>query len=431
MPVSITEHTEEFITLELKIPFSRSMIDSESVIQDTLNEAGSLSTGALLKHFDTEGLPLMLGSVKLTSMGLVPKYYQTPYGPTQVERHVYQTAEGGATFCPLEKEARIILTATPRFASQVSHKMANQSCASVKEDFEVNHGRKVSKNVVQRLTDVVSSVVQLKEESWNYTVPSIEEHEVSTVSIGLDGTCMLMCDGGYRQAMVGTIALYDSEGKRQHTTYIAASPEHGKSTFKTRLSREINRAKQLYPDADTMGVADGAHDNWSYLEQYTNRQVLDFYHATEYLTKVADALFPSSAKKRNAWLDSRCHELKHTQGAAETILTEMKVAKEEQKLSKKRLTSVDEAITYFQNNIEKSRMNYAEHVANNQPIGSGVTEAACKTIVKQRLCQSGMKWKEKGAAMILSLRALVKSTGRWQQFWRKINQYGFPVQNFT
>ncbi len=41
-----------------------------------------------------------------------------------------------------------------------------------------------------------------------------------------------------------------------------------------------------------------------------------------------------------------------------------------------------------------------------EPIGSGVTEAACKVIVKQRLCCSGMKWKESGAAAVLSLRCL-------------------------
>ena len=47
--------------------------------------------------------------------------------------------------------------------------------------------------------------------------------------------------------------------------------------------------------------------------------------------------------------------------------------------------------------------------------------------VKQRLCASGMRWKEKGASVVLSLRGLIRSTGRWQQFWGKINQYGFPV----
>jgi hypothetical protein len=69
-------------------------------------------------------------------------------------------------------------------------------------------------------------------------------------------------------------------------------------------------------------------------------------------------------------------------------------------------------------------MDYAGYIAKNLPIGSGVTEAACKVLVKQRLCGSGMRWKEQGVRAVLSLRALVQSTGRWNQFWSKINQYG-------
>jgi hypothetical protein len=64
------------------------------------------------------------------------------------------------------------------------------------------------------------------------------------------------------------------------------------------------------------------------------------------------------------------------------------------------------------------------HQGTQKCIGSGVTEAACKTLVKQRLCGSGMRWKDQGAKVILSLRALVQSKGRWQQFWDKIDQYG-------
>ena len=55
-----------------------------------------------------------------------------------------------------------------------------------------------------------------------------------------------------------------------------------------------------------------------------------------------------------------------------------------------------------------------------------MTEAACKTLVKQRLCRSGMRWKEEGAQMILSLRALLLTQTRWSQFWSKIEQYGVP-----
>jgi hypothetical protein len=88
---------------------------------------------------------------------------------------------------------------------------------------------------------------------------------------------------------------------------------------------------------------------------------------------------------------------------------------------------VQRAITYFGNQSKAGRMDYAARVANKEPIGSGVTEAACKVIVKQRLCGSGMKWKESGAAAVLSLRCLTHTTERWDQFWAKIDRWGFPV----
>lgn len=453
------------------------MLDSESTIQNAVNEVGTVATGELLKTFDTEGEDILFGTVKMVSKGLVNKCYQSPYGEVEIERHIYQTSAGGSTFCPLEREARIILTSTPRFASQVSHKMSEMAATHVKKDFAVSNNRKVATAFIQRLAEAVSTVVQIKEETWSYHVPDIKEAEITTVSIGLDGTCMLMCEGAYRQAMVGTIALYDAEGERQHTTYIAAAPEYGKEKFKERLTREIKQTKELYPTALKIGLADGARDNWEFLEKHTDKQTLDFYHATEYLTDVAESVFFSSIE-RKVWLNDRCHQLKHTPGAAGSLLAEMegfqsdkisdevssslslinnqeikkledqpsdisittilenqiineaehelrfKNAKQWQEKKKKSLAA---AITYFRNNNEKSRMNYSESVAANHPIGSGITEAACKTIVKQRLCQSGMRWKDKGAGVILSLRALVHSTGRWEQFWQKVNQYGFPI----
>ena len=465
MAVSIINQSSESITLQVTIPFTRSMLESESVIQDSMNQVGCMATQELLKTFDTDGEALQIGAVKMTTKGQVFKLYQTPYGEIEVSRHVYQTREGGATFCPLEREARIILTSTPRFASQISHKMSEMSAPAAQKDLVINHNRSVSHALMQRLSEAVATVVQIKEESWSYTVPNIDTAEIKTISIGLDGTCMLMCGGAYRQAMVGTIALYDEKGERQHTMYVAAAPEYGKETFKARLTREIERASALYPSAIRIGVADGAHDNWDYLTKHTDKQTLDFYHATEYLTDVADAIF-TSIIERKRWLNDRCHELKHTQGAAGAILAEMKqfeqtllsnrpiswapshqddeikgvlkkqidaAIKEEAKLNRSKKAreqkqkSLAAAIIYFTNNNEKSRMNYAESIAVNHPIGSGVTEAACKTIVKQRLGQSGMQWKDKGAGVILSLRALAHSTGRWEQFWGKVSQCGLSM----
>ena len=83
----------------------------------------------------------------------------------------------------------------------------------------------------------------------------------------------------------------------------------------------------------------------------------------------------------------------------------MRQLKSEKSHSKNITEKLQAAITYYENHHHQ--MDYAQYREKKYPIGSGVTEAACKTLVKQRLCCSGMRWKEKGAGIILSLRALV------------------------
>ncbi|NJR52848.1 MAG: hypothetical protein HC780_28065 [Leptolyngbyaceae cyanobacterium CSU_1_3] len=107
------------------------------------------------------------------------------------------------------------------------------------------------------------------------------------------------------------------------------------------------------------------------------------------------------------------------------LMYRMEVAPQSSEHSKTIQDNLAAAVTYFQNHHHQ--MNYALYRSRNYPIGSGVTEAACKTVIKQRLCGSGMRWKEKGATAILSLRALVLTSTRWNQFWNKLNQYGFSM----
>ena len=63
-------------------------------------------------------------------------------------------------------------------------------------------------------------------------------------------------------------------------------------------------------------------------------------------------------------------------------------------------------------------MDYARFRRNGWPIGSGPVEAACKSVVKTRLCRSGMRWSRSGGQNILSLRTYVKSH-RWDAMWRQ------------
>jgi hypothetical protein len=425
MSAMLIERREDSVTLQVRIPLSRSLVDTEQAIQQALNEAGLLATTEALKQFDTDGSPLRIGQARYTSKGQEPKGYQTPYGEAVVARHVYQTAQGGATFCPLERDARIILASTPRFAQMVSHKYAEMAGARVVADLEVNHGRKTSLNVIQRLADAVGSVAQAKEEQWHYATPELGE-PVRTIGIGLDGTCMLLVAEGYRQAMVGTLSLYDGEGERLHTIYVAATPEYGKETFQQRLDREIKHVQGLYPKARLTAVADGASDNWDFLGRYTDDGCVDFHHATGYLSGAAKAAHPGSFRQREEWLEERCHRLKHRAGAAAAILAELE-GLTGQELTESAQEDLEKAVSYFRN--QQGRMDYARRVRSGLPIGSGVTEAACKTLVKMRLCRSGAKWREQGAALVLSLRTLSYTRGRWEQFWAKIDRYGFPIEN--
>jgi hypothetical protein len=362
----------------------------------------------------------MLGGAKWYSKGKMQKIYHTPYGVVSAERHVYQPAEGGKTFCPMDAGARIIRKATPRFAKIVSHKFAHGAATQVLEDLEQNHGRPCLKATLQDLATHVGTVVQTKEESWSYATPELGK--VATVGIGVDGTCMLICEQKWREAMTGSISLYDKHGERLHTIYVGAAPEYGKETFFNRMMREIDHVKSLYPRAHFVGIADGAKSNWDFLGPHIDEQVLDFYHASQYLARAAAAICKHE-QEREQWLDEQCHNLKHKHHAAQRILRELEQAPTT-KMKPDQKKDLQDCITYFGNHLHQMR--YARYVENAIPIGSGVTEAACKTLVKQRLCSSGMRWTPEGAQIILSLRALALTETRWEQFWQKINQYGVP-----
>ena len=427
MIAHVTGQVRDSITIEVTLPLRGSMLEAEEAIQDALNEVGLLATEEKLKRFDTDGSPIQVGSVRMTSKGQFSQDYETPYGSVAVARHVYQTSGGGRTFVPLEEKARMILNATPKLAKLVSYKYAAGGADAVVDDLLECHHRKISNRYVKSLGDTVGAYAVAKEETWDYALPKFEQ-PVASIAIGIDGTCMLLQEDGWRLAMAGTIAFYDAQGERLHTIYAGATPEYGKEKFHAKFRREVERVKDVYPNVPYIGLGDGAADNWSYLKPLTDHQTLDFYHAAEYVGKAAVVMFKGAKKtaEREAWLADQLHQLKHKQGAVGRLLSAL-----DEFLSATVLKNTEDAktmfstITYLEN--QKERMKYSYSVTRNWPIGSGVTEAACKTLIKQRLCKSGSRWKDDGALAVLSIRALRLTTGRWQAFWRNLDQYGCPT----
>src|SRR4051812_37266231 len=310
MPAAIIARSEAAFTIQVEIPYASSMLDFEEAIQQRLNEAGVLATTEALHQFDADGSPIQVGDTKLTSKGKLVKEYQTPYGVAPVERHVYQSSRGGKTYCPLDREARIVISSTPKFAQMVSHKYAEFGSARVIKDLAENHGRVVARCFVQDVTDAVATVALAKQEDWEYALPELEGTP-PTITIGMDGTCLLMCEGGWRETMVGTIGFYDAEGDRQHTIYLAATPEYGEATFLDRMEREIGRVKAAYPQARYLGRADGAKGSGEFLGRRTQVQVIDFRHAAESLSAAAAVLFAGEPGAKRPWLESARHRLEH------------------------------------------------------------------------------------------------------------------------
>jgi hypothetical protein len=81
-------------------------------------------------------------------------------------------------------------------------------------------------------------------------------------------------------------------------------------------------------------------------------------------------------------------------------------------LKGKRLADFRKAYNYLR--VRRRQLRYAEYRRLGLPIGSGVTEAACKTVYTQRLKLSGMRWKKPGAQTILTLRVILLS-GVWDE----------------
>jgi len=332
-----------------------------------------------------------------------------------VKRHIYQSSAGGKVYVPLESRCRILAENTPRCAKMLSWKYAQMSGAAVKQDLRQNHAVRMGIKHIQSTFDAVGEVMKEKEAEWGYAPAALQE-EVACISISCDGTTAPLRQGGFREVMVGSISFYNSAGDRLSGIYTACAPEAQKSTFAAIFAQEIAEIKQRYAHVPYIGLADGASWNWAFLEPLTDIQRLDFYHATAYLAGAAKCMFRQGAR-RQAWLDQACHRLKHEPGGAAKILAELEAS------PKNGQENMCKAITYFTNQL--ARMDYPSALSENSPIGSGVVEAACKVLVNQRLCNSGMKWHEDSMDKILMARCLIFSEDRWGQFWNKVDRYGY------
>lgn len=197
-------------------------------------------------------------------------------------------------------------------------------------------------------------------------------------------------------------AVYGQEHhKAQDISYhcdIAPAQEFGHLLWATGLQRLADRAKEL------IFICDGAAWIWKLVSHYFPDaiQIVDWYHACEYLTPIAETVF-SQDTERQEWL----HKVKDWlwQGEIQKVIQ----ACQEFSHCSPAAIAVQRAITYYSNN--QHRMQYADYRSNGYWIGSGTIESACKQIASARLKIAGARWTVSGAIATAKARAAWLSEG--------------------
>ena len=190
-----------------------------------------------------------------------------------------------------------------------------------------------------------------------------------------------------------------------YTGAIETAEAFGRRIYQEAMRRGMNSA------GETVVIGDGAPWIWNIADEqfYGATQIVDLFHAREHYWNVAKSCFGKNKDKLYQWTEECRKEL--DDGRPEEVIDAIHCCSS--------LPGSDQAICereigYFEKN--KERMRYADFRKRGLFVGSGVLEAGCRTVVGQRLKQSGMHWTVRGANSIIALRCSILSN-RWEDFW--------------
>ncbi len=386
-------------------------------------------------------------------------HYQTAAGVVQVERTLYRNRGDGGdkrTVAALDRQLGIVAGRwTPLAAKQGCWIVAHMTPAQGHELLQRLGNMTPSRSSLERLPKGIGERWEAERQSFEDALHEDEcvPDEATTVAISLDGVMAPMRDGqgtekrsqtaangqltrgpsGYREVGCGTVSFYDDWGELLRTVRIGRMPEHKKATLKSMLKAELGRVLAERPNLTLIAVADGAKDNWSYLQDEVIGElpdacpkvaILDFFHAAEHLSEALGAAYGEGTVKARSKFDMyRRILLEDPQGVEKVIGTLARLRKRFP--NREKITTV---LKYLR--AHRHMMRYADYKEANLPIGSGVIEAACKTLVTQRMKNSGMRWGQEGGQAVLTMRSWAQSE-RFDRAWALIAaKYKTEVHTF-
>ena len=360
----------------------------------------------------------------------------TLFGEIELRRYLYEATEAGErSLFPLEMQLGIEAgLATPALAERVGLWSAEHEQEQVRLLLRHEHGVLWSVKSLRKVTaSLRDGMASFREEAQLAKVLELLEkaersqgRDRPVLAAGRDGIHVPIRDEGYHEGATATLSVLDRRGKRLGTVYLGQMPESGQTTLSAQmtalLTKVLAACHALGQAAPRLAyVTDGGNHPKEYYHQVLRRMadpwrpgqklvwqwVVDFWHACGYLHELAEGLF-GAADKTYGWFRKWRHWLRdRRQGLAQVLRSAMWHYNNGRKRTKAGEKLFWKAYRYLRKHAVW--MKYAEYRGRGLPIGSGVTEAACKTVFAERLKRSGMTWSRAGGQVIVDLRVLVLS----------------------
>jgi hypothetical protein len=230
--------------------------------------------------------------------------------------------------------------------------------------------------------------------------------------VSMDGVLVHCRGSGWREFKTGCV--YTTRACRSRRRPYQRTLRMEQPSYQAALAEAEAFGWHLYVEARRRGVAradevivvaDGAHWIWNVAEQLFPgaTEIVDWYHASQYVWNAASALYGEGTSARSEWAQQQLDAL--WEGRVADVLLELQTHLE---LG----GAIEEAVSYY--TTHRNRLDYPAYRARELQIGSGTIESSCKQLVSARLKQAGMLWSEAGAAAVVAVRAWLKS-GRWNE----------------
>ncbi len=265
---------------------------------------------------------------------------------------------------------------------------------------------------------IAAAEQQVVDAAWEQQPPCLPAGHAEPperLYISMDGVLVHTHEEGWKELKLGSVYTTTSstaESESAQSQSIRAQEQSFYADFAT--PQLVGRAlwleavrRGVLQTQEVIAIGDGAHWIWNLVAEHFPQavQIVDWYHATQYLWNVAKALYGEGTQMATTWAQQRMTEL--WEGQVATVIQHLQI-----QTKPSAIATVQAALSYYSTN--QARMRYAEYRAKGYQIGSGTIESGCKHVIGARLKQAGMIWTIAGARAVAKARARLKS-GRWTE----------------